>query len=325
MTAIFSASDFLHPLDLAARQQLESLPLLKPAVKKYLDVVADRRQRQVFLSNAVRLGPRQLPSIYRMLPPICAAFGIPEPELYLIRGDANAAAVGHTKTMIVIHNELLEDLKEEEVRAVLAHECGHILAQHVLYRQMAIAMLNLGGHAGILGATAGALANLGSIPLQMAMLDWYRKSELTADRAAVAYIGSPEPLQRALFRLIGVPQWMTNDVSYEEFAEQAIEFDLVTDSSKWDRYLARNLERGSTHPIPTVRIRELMVWSQTEAYRQLLSIAHQEGLQDRPMCSECGQQLESDWRFCQRCGQEIVDLRSDGTHSADEGEGVRLP
>jgi hypothetical protein len=141
VAASFGTSDFLHPLDRSARQQLEAIPLLAPTVKKYLTAAADRKPRQVLLSGALRLGPRQLPDIYRMLPPICAAFGIPEPELYLMRGDANARTVGHDRPAIVIYNRLLEDLADDEVEAMLAHECGHILASHALYRQMAQALI----------------------------------------------------------------------------------------------------------------------------------------------------------------------------------------
>src|SRR5712691_6230178 len=125
MAAVFDISDILHPLDLAARQQLEGVPLLQSAVKTYLSMKTERQVRQQLLCSAVRLGPHQVPEIYRMLPPICEAFGIEEPELYLTRGPANAMTVGYTRVAIIIYNELLEDLAEDEIQAVLAHECGH--------------------------------------------------------------------------------------------------------------------------------------------------------------------------------------------------------
>lgn len=306
MTAIFNVSDFLHPLDLSARQQLEGIPLLQPTVKKYLSVVTDRKTRQVLLASALRLGPRQLPEIYRMLPPICDAFGIEEPELYLTRGEANAMAVGHSRTAIVIYNQLLEDLAEDEINAVLAHECGHILAQHVLYRQMAQAMLRAGASAAGLGTPLFKMvAGVATSQIQTALFDWYRKSELTADRAAVAYLRDPEPMQRALFHIIGVPKWMPGEISYTAFLEQAAEFDQITESSKWDRYLARGLESGSTHPIPAIRIRELRVWAQSDTFRQLLGITEAGHLAERPICTQCGQLLAGTWRFCQRCGLPV--------------------
>src|ERR1700722_11228508 len=80
MSAAFDVSDFLHPLDMSARQHLESVPLLEKSVIKYQSMVSERKMRQELMVSAIRLGPRQLPSYYRLLPPICEAFGIEEPE-----------------------------------------------------------------------------------------------------------------------------------------------------------------------------------------------------------------------------------------------------
>lgn len=309
MTAIFNASDFLHPLDFSARQRLEAVPMLRQVTEKYMGFVTDRQQRQLLLSHAIRLGPRQVPQIYRMLPPICDAFGIPEPELFLMSGSPNAETTGHSQTFIIIFNQMLEDLAEDEIQAVLAHECGHILAEHVLYRQMALALHEAGGVAMSLNPAAAALAALVKGGLQTALYDWYRKSELTADRAAATFMGTPEPMQRALFHILGAPKWMPGEFSYSEFAAQAQEFDEIsTESSKWDRHLSRKLETGSTHPFPVIRMRELMTWSGSEAYHQLLGIAMKESMADRRSCTTCGQQLAGDWRFCQRCGKPVTEI-----------------
>ncbi len=306
MPSVFDVTDFLHPLDLSARQQLESIPLLQRAVKKYLSMVGDRTLRQKLLGSALRLGPRQLPDIYRMLPPICDAFGIEEPELYLMRGNANAMTVGHSCTAIVIYNQLLEDLAEDEIQAVLAHECGHILAEHILYRQMVHTMLRAGAEVGARGDDRWkVLAQIVMKQAEIALLDWYRKSELTADRAAVAYLGDPEPMQRALFRVIGVPKWMPGEVSYTAILEQADEFDQITESSGWDRYLAETVVESGSHPIPAIRMRELTIWAQSDTFQQLLRIAKIGRLEQRVGCSQCGQELAPEWRFCQRCGTPV--------------------
>jgi len=306
MATVFDVTDFLHPLDLSARQQLEAIPLLQPTVKRFLSTVTDRKVRQVLLSSALRLGPKQLPEIYRLLPPICDAFGIPEPELYLTRREANAMAVGHSRTAIVIYNQLLEDLAEDEIEAVLAHECGHIMAQHILYRQMAQAMVRAGASVGVLGTPLfKVVTGLASAQIQTALINWYRKSELTADRAAVAYLRDPEPMQRALFHIIGVPKWLPGDISYLAFLEQAAEFDQSTEATRLDRWLARSLESGSTHPIPTVRIRELTVWAESAAFRQLMQIADAGHMADRVGCAQCGLGLAPDWKFCLRCGEPV--------------------
>jgi Zn-dependent protease with chaperone function len=313
--AVFDASDFLHPLDLSARQTLEGIPLLQSAVKTYLSVWTERRIRQELLSSAVRLGPHQVPEIYRMLPPICSAFGIAEPELYLTRGPANAVTVGHSRVAIVVYNGLLEDLAEDEIQAVLAHECGHILAQHILYRQMAVAMLRAGESAAVMGSVLmKQAAGLASVQVRAALLNWYRKSELTADRAAVAFFRDAEPMRRALFHIIGVPKWMPVDISDSGFYEQAEEFDKLAEG-KWDRFLARSLESGSTHPMPAIRIRELTVWANSQAFQQLLGIAKAGNLGEGLACAQCGQSLSLEWRFCRTCGKPNPDA---GTQTGEQ-------
>jgi Zn-dependent protease with chaperone function len=307
MAAVFDVADFLHPLDTSARRQLEAVPMLESAVKKYLSAVKERRTHQALLVNALRLGPHQLPDVYKMLPPICEAFGIAEPELYLMQGPANAMTVGHVNAAIVIYSDLLEDLAEDEIQAVIAHECGHIMAQHTLYRQMAAAMVG----AGETVAANSVVGQAAGIAIQSTLANWYRKSEFTADRAAVAFFGDPEPLQRALFHLLGVPKWMPAEVSYSAFIEQAGEFDKITES-KWDRFLARSLESGSSHPLPALRMRELTTWAQSPTFEQLMEIAKHGGPRGLA-CGQCGQRLSPEWRFCQFCGAAVPEIATTGT------------
>lgn len=299
MAAVFGVNDFLHPLDLSARQQLESVPLLQKTVTKYQSLVTERRMRQGLLASAVRLGPFQLPEIYKLLPPICAAFGIEVPELYLTAGPANAVTVGHTQTAIVIYSELLDCLAPDEIQSVLAHECGHILASHTLYREMALAMIRAGSSVASVGAPI--VGQFAGMAIQSALLDWYRKSELTADRAAAAFFGDAGPMQRALFHIIGVPKWMPVDPNQSAFMEQAEEFDRITEK-KWDRFLSRSLESGSTHPMPVIRMRELTAWAESSAFEQLMQIAKSEPDGNGAGCPQCGHRVVPGWRFCQTCG-----------------------
>lgn len=315
----FNVHDLLHPQDLAARQRLESIPGLQAAAKRYRSMIADRRDRAWLLSTAIRLGPRQVPDVYKLLPPVCEAFGIDEPELYLTSGSANALTYGHSRTCIVIQNDLLLELPEDEVQAVLAHECAHIFAEHLLYRQMALALFNGVGGIGSLGGRAGVFAAVLSEPLQAALLDWFRKSELTADRAAVAFMGGPEELQRALFHLHGIPKWLPKDqISYAAFAAQADEFDDVMKEAKLDRFLLRQRDKQSTHPNPALRLREIQRWAESETLRQVLAIARDGGTAPADgdgarACRRCGRTAGADWMFCQGCGEKLLESPEAGS------------
>jgi Zn-dependent protease with chaperone function len=212
--AVFSASDVVHPFDESAKLQLESTTGLQETVQAFLKMCGEREAHNVHLSECLRLGPRQLPEIYRLLPPICDAFGIPEPELYLAKGGVNAYTFGHVRASIIIFSELLDHLATDEIEAVIAHECGHILLGHVLYHSMAqfvdmapdvmAQFLDMAPDVGSYAADLSVLLTSASAPVRSALTHWSHKSELSADRAAAAYLGSADAITRVIFRFAGV-------------------------------------------------------------------------------------------------------------------------
>jgi Zn-dependent protease with chaperone function len=173
-----SASDVVHPFDEAARRRLDTMTGLPTS----------RPTRQ--LAGARRLGPAHRPELHRLLPPICVAFGIPEPELYVAPGEVDVETFGDTRPAIVISGGLADLLAPDEVEAVLAHECGHILLRHVRYRSMARWL-----------EAAPDVA----VPAEVrsALTDWSHTSELSADRAAAAYLGDADAMTRVMFRFAG--------------------------------------------------------------------------------------------------------------------------
>ncbi|MDE6125502.1 MAG: M48 family metallopeptidase, partial [Muribaculaceae bacterium] len=148
----------------------------------------EKLQYGINMASSIRLSEKQLPDLYRHLPPICKKLGIAEPEFYLLMDpNPNAWTFGDTKIYITMTSGLVELLSDEELDAVLAHECGHILCRHVLYHSVADYVLMGADSLGLLGAL--------TIPLKFAILYWQRKSELSCDRAG-AIVTSPETVAR---------------------------------------------------------------------------------------------------------------------------------
>ena len=165
-------SEFIHPEDEAALRQLESIPGFPALVKKIMALGFEQLQYGLNMATAIRLSPTQLPKLYNHLPPICKRLGIAEPEFYLQMDPVpNAWTFGDTKIYITITSGLVELLNDEELDAVIAHECGHILCRHVLYHSIANYLLLGADSLGILGSLA--------TPVRFAIYYWQRKSELS--------------------------------------------------------------------------------------------------------------------------------------------------
>lgn len=287
-------SEFIHPEDAAALKQMQAIPGFSLILKKFLALGYETMQYGENMASSIRLSEKQLPEIYRHLPPICQKLGIPEPEFYLKMDPIpNAWTFGDTRIYITVTSGLVEMMTDEELDAVLAHECGHILCHHVLYHNMASILLEQGS------SLLGAL----STPLQLALLYWCRKSELSCDRAA-AIVTSPEVVASTMARLSGGPRSITSKVNMTEWARQADEYDKIYNGGSWNKTLQLLITAGLNHPFSAVRVREILKWGQTDQYNKIKNPTNLLSAQT-PCCPHCKTPIQPGWKFCNTCGHKL--------------------
>lgn len=289
-------TDFIHPEDAAAIRQMESIPGFAPFIKKVLSLGIETYQYGLNMASAIRLSEKQLPHIYRHLPPICQRMGIPEPEFYLEMNPVpNAWTMGDTRIYITVTSALVEMMNDEELDAILAHECGHIMCRHVLYHT--VAQWISGGIASL-----GLLGKL-AVPIEFAMLYWYRKSELSADRAA-SIITSPEVVASTMARLSGGPNSITANIDLNEWAQQAEEYDRIQNSGMWNKALQLSAIAAQSHPFAAVRVREILKWGESEQYNMIKNGSFTIETSDN-VCPACGNGIDREWKFCRNCGHQL--------------------
>lgn len=292
---MIKASEFIHPEDAAALRQLESIPGFPALVKKILSLGLEQMQYGVNMASAIRLSPTQLPKLYNRLPPICEKLGIYEPEFYLeMNPIPNAWTFGDTRIYITITSGLVEMMDDEELDAIIAHECGHIICRHVLYHSVARYILSGADSLGVLGAL--------TVPIQYAILYWYRKSELSCDRCS-SIVTSPEIVSRVMARLAGGPKELTKDINMEEWARQADKYDEIRTDGLWNKTLQLYVTMGLDHPFNAVRVREILKWGESVQYLNLKDNLKSEASGKK--CSNCGRSVSPDWTFCKYCGNKL--------------------
>jgi hypothetical protein len=148
----------------------------------------------------------------------------------------------------------------EELRWVIGHELGHILSGHAVYRTMLLWLIQLAAR------IAWTPISLGIQAIVWGLEEWFRKSELSCDRAGLLAGQDVDAARRALMKLAGGAQ--LSELNPDAFREQAHEYDAVPDLR--DSILKILQLQGNTHPFSVVRFAELDYWATHGEYERIL-------------------------------------------------------
>ena len=180
-----------HPADRVALETLRAVPGFDRVIALTVGRLNEWTMSKRMLKDAVEVGPDTHPRLWRLYQDVLWSLDAPEtwPLWAKPMGGLNAAAVGMDAPFIVIAAEAESQLSEDDVRVVLAHEVAHILSGHILYKSMLRTVVAVGWTA---FAVPASLPFMGGVLL--ALTEWDRKSELSADRASALAMGGPEPV-----------------------------------------------------------------------------------------------------------------------------------
>jgi len=157
-------------------------------------------------SNAIRVGPNQLPNIWSIYQELGKKFEMKSlPKLYVTNGNgvvnAYALSCNTRHKYVVIHSEIALLAKQfpAAVEFVLAHELAHHKLGHVSLWRFAI----------------GIIPNI-LIPLGISTT---RAQEYSADRVALTVCGH----HQSAMNLLAIGPWMHDEINSEEWIKQCEE------------------------------------------------------------------------------------------------------
>jgi Zn-dependent protease with chaperone function len=268
-----SSRAFEHPADRAALVAMRAVPGFDQLIKFASGFLRERQYRLAFLASSVRVDERQFADLNQLLGEAVTVLDAPaRPELYVANDPfPNAATLGVDKPFIVMSSGLYELLTDDERRFVVAHELGHAMSGHALYKSLLLHLLNL---AGVFGWAPGGLALR---PLIAALREWDRKSELSGDRAGLLATQDLDVALRVHMKLAGGAH--LDLIDPDAFLAQAADYDKSGDLRDGVLKLL-NTERSS-HPFAVVRAAELRRWAASDEYRHLLDGSYPRREDDR--------------------------------------------
>lgn len=260
-------SDFRHPNDARATDALARVPGLDKVMAKILEYGLERLYYVDNVASNLRVTPKMFGRLHRCLTWATKILEVPEPEMYVtVDSEPNAFTYGHTRPFITLTSGLIDLLGDEELFFVIGHEVGHIKAGHVLYGTMA---RNISAVVSLLGqATLGLGALLGQ-GLVIALYEWYRSAELTADRAALLCVQDIEPARDVFMKLAGGTSRLAAEMDRDEFLRQVAAYEEV-DRSTLDKAYKLLLTLYRTHPFAMQRAKALSTWH-GEGYEDLMA------------------------------------------------------
>jgi Zn-dependent protease with chaperone function len=264
-------NDYVHPLDKKALAALKAIPGVDSILKKLLAWTGESAIRVSFMASAVKVTPTQCPDLYAKLEIACDTLGVEKPDLFIQQNPlVNAFTGGVEKPIIVLHSALIERLNDEETLAVIAHEVGHIHAEHVLYLTAA-RLLELIANVSVARLLPGSeiIKLIVSMGISSALLSWARRAELSCDRAALLVMQDPHVIGRTMMKLAGGT--FASKIDYEQFLEQGRDFKKNYDEKMLDRFWADTMNAGLSHPFPIWRVAEALEWAETDEYSQILA------------------------------------------------------
>ncbi|MCN9239493.1 M48 family metallopeptidase [Streptomyces sp. RY43-2] len=258
-----SSRAYEHPADRSALVALRKLSGFDAVFKALSGLLPERSLRLLFLSDSVRVSDVQFAHLDDMLRDACHILDLEKvPPMYVTQDpQPNAMCIGLDEPIIVVTTGLVELLNEEEMRAVVGHEVGHALSGHAVYRTILLFLTTLA-----LRVAWIPLGNVAIMAIVTALREWFRKSELSADRAGLLVGQDLQASMRGLMKLAGGNH--LHEMNVDAFLEQADEYEAGGDLRDSVLKILNVLPR--THPFATVRAAELRKWAATRDYQRIM-------------------------------------------------------
>jgi Zn-dependent protease with chaperone function len=251
-----------HPADTAALSAVKHLKGFDDLIKAIMSLTSEKSLKLMVLASTVKVTENQYPKINNIMNNIVDTFDWNyKPTVFLTQSPfLNAGVLGVKEPFIILNNSILKEFDEKEITAVLAHEMGHVMSGHSLYKTIIWLLTNI---------------SLSLIPIPgiivygiiAALSEWNRKSELTADRVELLALQDEIPSYNILMKMAGAGD--LSQVNINDFFLQAQEYE--NQKSLLDSIHKILNQVWLSHPYPVVRLQELKTWASSGYYENIVN------------------------------------------------------
>ncbi|MDO5518810.1 MAG: M48 family metallopeptidase, partial [Clostridium sp.] len=262
-------AEYEHEEDRRLLEALRGNKVIEKPLKLFVEYDIERVITVQYTGSNIKVTPQNIPMVYRAVETACRILDVKRiPDIYVQQGFAvNACTTGIENPIIILNAGCLSLLSYEELLFIVGHEVGHIKSQHLMYHMIGQALPYIGEIAAQMTLGIGGIIGTG---LQISLYNWYRKSELTADRAGLLVCQNHRTALSALMKCAGYPPKFYETLNEEDFLKQVEQFESL-DSETYNKFVKIVSNLFQTHPWTVLRAKELNNWYEQGAYEKIVN------------------------------------------------------
>ncbi len=259
-----SAKDFTHPDDENGLKRMDAVP----GMRKFLaETISDLREKFTSVEmygDGINVSDASYGELYSLLKEATAILDCERIPDFSLKWsyDISIGTEGAKNPRITALSGAIDLLDEEELLFLLGHELGHLMAGHQPYHNLLITF-----YTPLMSMIPNAQIWLGL--LRPMLLQWYRLSDFTADRAGLLVCQDINVTLKAMIKMSGVPQKYYDSINPESILRQAIRFEQQ--NTDFANNIIQNLSINTAcAPWLVIRAAKLYQWYKSGAYTEII-------------------------------------------------------
>lgn len=275
----YSMTDFIkelakHPFDKSFRERLQQWMAIFNAGPEYYtfnDFLAatTTKYREAcseieYQGEGFNVTPDSIPKMYEQLVEVCRILGSKDVPSYSTDWyyGPYSTSNGEQHRRIIMMSGSVDLMTDDEMLFMLGHEMGHHLCGHKPFHMLVECF-----YMPIMDDPAfKAWASI----IRMPLLDWYRKSDYTADRMGLLCCQDLRVALSTMIKKAGLPKSHYTEINIDGFIEQAKEFEELH-TGNWDTIIKTLSLRSAESPWLVVRAARLLEWVESGEYESIIN------------------------------------------------------
>lgn len=256
---------FYHPDDLKGLKRLEVVPGIKKFLAETISNLREKFTSIEMYGDGINITKDGYPELYNILTYVAKTLDREKvPDFSMTWAyDISMGTEGAKSPRITALSGAIDLLEDEELSFLIGHEIGHIMAGHKPFHNVLITF-----YTPLIKMVPNA--ELWLSILRPMLLQWYRTSDYTADRAGLLACQDINVALRTMIKMSGIPKKFYNKINPDSILKQAIEFERKNQNLA--EGLIQNLSINTACvPWTVVRAAKLYQWYKSGAYTEIIN------------------------------------------------------